>query len=247
VEAVDINPRALGFTRFNAALNGRRGMTVAPGDFLADEWDERYDGRFETVVANPPFVLAPNRVLTYRDRSLPGDLVSRRTVERVGRALAPGGRGYALGNWIDRGEDWSEPVLGWIEPLGVDALILRLGNHGPADYAAIWTRDLPVPERAPATAAWAHALEAEGVRRIHVGLVAIGRPTRRRPIRIVAVDRAAGPVTGQDVEDFLGSGHHRGATRKAGTNRPPSVTRRNGWRPQHAMVGSKRQSGATGR
>jgi hypothetical protein len=132
--------------------------------------------------------------------------VGARTIERVGRALAPGGRGYVLCNWIGRGEgDWSAPVRRWIEPLGIDAFVTNVGDHAPADYAAAWNRDLPEPHRARAVVEWTKALEVEGVRRIKAGVIALGRAagrTRGRP-RFEAVDRSDRAVTWQTIDAFF--------------------------------------------
>ncbi len=206
VLAVDINPRAVAYTRFNAALNGYRGITAEGGNFLSDVADERFDGRFDVVVSNPPYVLAPVHRLVYRDRPLPGDQVSARTIERVGRALAPGGRGYVLTNWIGRGEpDWSTPVRRWIEPMGLDAFVTQVGDHSPAAYAAAWNRDIPDPRRARAVAQWQKALDAEGVRSVQAGVIALSRAvggTYRRP-RVEAVDRNDGTVSWRSIDAFF--------------------------------------------
>jgi methylase of polypeptide subunit release factors len=180
VLGIDINPRAIGFARFNAGLNDRPRSRAELGDFLGEPPDRRFDGRFDTVVANPPFVLAPRHELTYRDRPLDGDEVGARTVEQVGRALARGGRGYVLCNWIDRADGWSRPVRDWVAGSGLDAAVLRVGTLEPDAYAAIWTRDVPTDQRGGAIAAWAAGLRAEGVERIHVGIVAVARPWRGR-------------------------------------------------------------------
>jgi methylase of polypeptide subunit release factors len=199
VLALDVNPRALAFCRFNAALNDLSMVDVRAGDFLAQAIDESLDDRFDLVVANPPFVLAPSHELVYRDRSLPGDGVSRRTVERAARALAPGGRGYILCNWIDDGYgDWTAAVREWVEALPVDTLVTRVADDSPATYAARWTKDLPAEARPAATAIWAASLEAEGVRRVHVGVIAIERPTAQttQMRRFVAVDRVTPSIAG---------------------------------------------------
>ncbi len=130
VTGLDINPRAIAFARFNAALNGLDSLAITDGDFLAEAADLRFDAAFETVVANPPFVLAPVGRLTYRDRSLPGDQVGERTVERVARALAPGGRGYVLCNWIGRDGD-------------------DLDGPGPSLGCPEWRRRVRRPRRGP--------------------------------------------------------------------------------------------------
>jgi len=189
VVGIDVNPRAIAFARFNAGLNGRPRNRAELGDFLAGSPDRRFDGRFDTVVANPPFVLAPQHELTYRDRPLDGDEVGARTVEQVGRALAPGGRGYVLCNWIDRPDGWSRPVQAWVAGTGLDAAVLRFGTYEPEEYAAIWTRDLPNEHRARATATWAAGLRAEGIERIHVGIVAVARPWRGRGSRFRPAER----------------------------------------------------------
>lgn len=208
VLGLDINPRAVGYSRFNAAVNGRRDIVAELGDFLSQAADGQLDGRFDVVVANPPFVLAPARQLVYRDRPLPGDEVGRRTVERVVRALAAGGRGYLLTNWINRGEaDWSAPVRRWIDPLGVDAFVVRVGDHSPEAYAAAWNRDVSDPDRGRVVAAWTNTLRAEGVARVHAGVIALGRalgPVKARP-RFQAVLRDDQTVNRQTIEDFLGA------------------------------------------
>ncbi|HEX5589915.1 MAG TPA: class I SAM-dependent methyltransferase, partial [Candidatus Limnocylindrales bacterium] len=197
VVAIDISPRAVAFTRLNADLNGRRRIRPVLGDFLAEAPDRALDGRFQTVVANPPFVLAPSHDLLYRDRPLPGDEVGARTVERVARALAPGGRGYVLCNWIDRGGEWSAPVRTWLRGSGVDVSIARLAALTPAAYAATWTRDVEPDNRATAAERWRTLLVAEGIGLIHVGVIAVSRPRLPRlRTRFVARDMAASPSPG---------------------------------------------------
>jgi SAM-dependent methyltransferase len=173
VLGLDLNPRAVSFTRFNAALNGHRRLRVEVGDFLGDEPDRALDRRFETVIANPPFVLTPSTELLYRDRPLAGDEVMARTIERVARALAPGGRGYVLGNWIDRGGSWADPVRSWLASSGATGAAVPLASLDAAAYARAWSHDLPAADRGTAAAAWAASLRREGIERIHVGLVAI--------------------------------------------------------------------------
>jgi SAM-dependent methyltransferase len=176
VTAIDINPRAVAFTRFNAAINGRPCVRAELGDFLGDQPDRRLDGKFDTVIANPPYVLAPAHELTYRDRPLPGDEVSSRTIERVARALAPNGRGYVLCNWIDRGGTWSDPVRAWTAALNRDVKVTLVQSLDALSYAAIWTRGLAPDARTDVTRQWAAALSADGVEQIHVGLIELARP-----------------------------------------------------------------------
>jgi SAM-dependent methyltransferase len=197
VVALDINPRAVAYAAFNAAFNRRDRCLAGIGDFLGVEPDRGLDGRFQTVVANPPFVLAPRAEVVYRDRPLEGDEVGGRTVERAARALARDGRGYVLCNWIDRDDgDWFRRPRTWTAEIGVDAAAVRVASHSPAEYARIWTRDLPPSARAAAIEAWTAALIAEGARVIHTGVVALARRRMSgRPPRFTAIDRAGAPTT----------------------------------------------------
>src|SRR3954447_20498928 len=94
VVATDVNQRALGIARFNAALNEVADrVEVRDGSFFEPVRGERYD----LIATNPPFVISPatgepfetarssppqDRRLLYRDSGLPGD----RVVEEIVRA-----------------------------------------------------------------------------------------------------------------------------------------------------------------
>ena len=86
VLAVDINPRALEFTRINAALAGVNNVEAQYSDLL-----KNVDGQFDLIVANPPYMLdADSRA--YRDGG--GELgagLSEAIVEAAIGRLAPGG------------------------------------------------------------------------------------------------------------------------------------------------------------
>ncbi len=108
VIGVDLNPRALRFSRFNAALNG-----VGHARFLASDLYSAVESeRFDSITANPPFVPSPTDDLAFRDGGADGEKVLRRIVMEAAEHLEPGGRlsivtdlaepkGYEskLGNW----------------------------------------------------------------------------------------------------------------------------------------------------
>jgi carbamoyltransferase len=74
VIAMDINLRALRFSRFNAQLNGIENVEFRQGDVcnLSDSLDE-----FDLILANPPFVPAPTQSLRYRDGGAHGEDILR--------------------------------------------------------------------------------------------------------------------------------------------------------------------------
>jgi tRNA1(Val) A37 N6-methylase TrmN6 len=53
---VDINPRALQFVRFNAALNGGLNVTTVQGDLMEMNFP---GGNYDLILANPPFIPVP--------------------------------------------------------------------------------------------------------------------------------------------------------------------------------------------
>ena len=70
VVATDVNQRALGIARFNAALNEVGDLIeVRDGSFFEPVRGERYD----LIATNPPFVISPatGEQLVYRDSGLP--------------------------------------------------------------------------------------------------------------------------------------------------------------------------------
>ncbi|WP_144173227.1 class I SAM-dependent methyltransferase [Pseudomonas sp. Kh13] len=86
VSAVDINPMALRYTAINAALAGVSNVSVEPSDLL-----HGITGRFDLIVANPPYMLDRN-ARTYRHGGgTLGAELSLRIVEQARERLGRGG------------------------------------------------------------------------------------------------------------------------------------------------------------
>ena len=112
VVATDVNPRALGFAAFNAALNGIHTIEFRPGDGFAPVQDERFD----LIVANPPYVISPDSTYVYRDSGLPADQLCYRVVQAAAAHLTEGGFAHLLVSWAHAVDgDWAEPLRGWVE------------------------------------------------------------------------------------------------------------------------------------
>src|SRR5256885_5464175 len=79
--ATDINPRALAYTRFNAALNRLAIPTTRQGNLF----EPLADDAFDLIVANPPYVLSPDSSLHFRDSGMAGRELSRNRVGEAGR------------------------------------------------------------------------------------------------------------------------------------------------------------------
>ncbi|GAB1693524.1 methyltransferase [Krasilnikovia sp. M28-CT-15] len=86
VLALDINPTALRYARINAALAGTTNVDVRHSDLLAD-----VPGDFDLIVANPPFMIDPER-RAYRDGGGPhGHDLPMAVLDSAVHRLAPAG------------------------------------------------------------------------------------------------------------------------------------------------------------
>jgi methylase of polypeptide subunit release factors len=191
VISVDVNPRALAFARFNAALNGTTNVHGREGSWFAPVAEERFD----TIACNPPYVVSPDAAYTYRDGGLPRDEVCRMVVREAAQHLADGGFATILCNWI-HDDSWIDPVQSWVVDTGCDALLLHYATVDPVGYAARWNTELHA--RAPkifetTVRRWIDYYRAEGIARIGLGAVILRR-RRGVPNWVRALDMATGPT-----------------------------------------------------
>ena len=84
VWAVDLNPRAVAMTRFNAALNGIDNLDVRVGDLF----DPVYELAFDRIVCNPPFVIAPTAGRLHSQTGRPADDFCRSIVRAAAASAA---------------------------------------------------------------------------------------------------------------------------------------------------------------
>ncbi|HET6795255.1 MAG TPA: methyltransferase [Acidimicrobiales bacterium] len=133
--AVDRNPRAVGITRFNAAINGIDNLTALEGDLFEPVGRRRFD----LIVSNPPFVISPESSHWFLHSGMQGDDMCRRIAARAGAHLEEGGLCQYLANWvIPEDGSWRERLAGWFDGTGCDALVLERGRRQPDEYAASW-------------------------------------------------------------------------------------------------------------
>jgi SAM-dependent methyltransferase len=148
VVAVDVNPRALEYTKLNAALNGIANVECREGDIL----DLPDGAEFDLVVCNPPYVISPDTSFILRDGGLVADSFCERLVRRVPAHLKEGGLAAVLVGWVVRDGDWTAPLRSWVEGSGCDALLLHFVTQDPLRYAADWNEGLRSDEDAYAEA-----------------------------------------------------------------------------------------------
>jgi methylase of polypeptide subunit release factors len=192
ITATDLSPRALELAALSFALSGVEAELLA-----GDLFEPVRDRTFDLIVANPPFVISPDRRFEYRESGLPGDELCRRLVREAPRHLAEDGWCHLLANWLHvDGEDWRERVAEWVE--GVDGWVVQRDVQDPAEYAELWLRDsceAGTPECRDRYDAWLDYFERRRVTGIGFGWITLhrsgGEEVRVEELRH-AVDRPVG-------------------------------------------------------
>ncbi|MBW3640917.1 MAG: methyltransferase [Actinobacteria bacterium] len=205
VVATDVNPRAAGYTRLAAALNGVH-LDVRTGDLLEPVAGELFD----LVVSNPPFVLgAPGGDggvrHTYRDAGPDGDGLCRRLVAGLPSVLVEGGTAVLLANWLHvEGEDGDDRVRSWFGP-DVDGWVVQRELAAPQDYVTAWLRDTGEPAGfEQAYGGWLDWFAERRVEAVAFGILALRK--RRDGGGRVGVDEVpqqVAPAWGEQVPAFF--------------------------------------------
>ena len=182
VTALDVNPRALAFARFNADLND-----VSNIELLEGSWFEPVaDRRFDLIVINPPYVVSPDHELAYRDSGLPGTALLEQLIRDAAAYLEPGGLAVMLCSWPhESADDWAAAPTSAAAATGCDALIVCHGAEDPLDYAATWNTPpvsfAPPDEVRQTVARWVEHYRAIGAGAISYGEVILRRRTSGDP------------------------------------------------------------------
>jgi hypothetical protein len=127
---VDINPRALDFSRFNAALNRLDEVEFLLSDCYQNVNVENLGldspCQFDLITANPPFVPAPEQLSLCRTGGVSGEEVTERIVRGLPSMLASDGIFSMITNvphirdqtffqrcedWLGSGRDWGMVML----------------------------------------------------------------------------------------------------------------------------------------
>lgn len=164
VTAVDINPRAVRCSQFNAKATGFTNMTVLIGDLYEPIGTEKFD----LITANPPFVPSPVDTLCFRDGGPSGETVQRRLIAELPEHLAPGGIAQIVTEFGESDEHpFAERIRSWLKGAPLDLLILRIKTHSALQYA-IGHADGEDSYEAffHSVEAWSDNLKAQGYSRI---------------------------------------------------------------------------------
>ncbi|MEC7583924.1 MAG: carbamoyltransferase C-terminal domain-containing protein [Planctomycetota bacterium] len=124
VVAVDLNPRAVRFARFNAQLNGVTNYEVRQGSLYEEVEGETFD----CILANPPFVPSPEESLKFRDGGASGETVLRAIVAGAWEYLMPGGRLCVVSDLVDV-DGYEQKLRGWLGSVSAYGLLLTTADR----------------------------------------------------------------------------------------------------------------------
>ncbi|GAA2151187.1 class I SAM-dependent methyltransferase [Actinomadura napierensis] len=202
ITATDVNCRALELAAMSFELSGMDGVELLEGSLLEPVRGRRFD----LIVSNPPFVVAPSgdRRFTYRESGMPGDDFCRRLVGAAPEMLEDGGYCQLLANWLHiDGVPWEERVGAWVD--GCDAWIVQRDVQDPAEYAELWLRDsceAGTPEYRARYDAWLDHFERQRVTGVGFGWITLRR-SERPAVRIEELRQPVEQPVGSYVESVL--------------------------------------------
>jgi carbamoyltransferase len=124
IVAVDLNPRAVRFARFNAQLNGIANYEVRAGSLYEAVGNERFD----CILANPPFVPSPEQSLKFRDGGASGENILREIIEGAWQYLNPEGRLCIVTDLVDV-QSYDAKLKSWLGEVDAYALVLTTADR----------------------------------------------------------------------------------------------------------------------
>lgn len=227
VTATDLNPRAAAYCAFNVAFNGRQNLECLCGDGFASVAGRRFD----LIVCNPPFVLAPSQDYLYRVTGMELDGFCRRLVREAPEHLNEGGHFQMVCEWPQiRGESWRDRLAAWFRDSGCDAWVLKLNTQRPDTYARV--RILESGADGAGVAAelptWLDYYQRRGVEAVHGGFITLRRRDGRNWLALEETENLGDGPLGEAVmarfrhQDFLEESDD-GAMLEAAPRLSPSV------------------------
>ncbi|GGV17004.1 transferase [Actinomadura cremea] len=203
ITATDVNARALELAGMSFELSGTEGVERLEGPLFEPVRGRRFD----LIVSNPPFVVAPpgDRRFTYRESGMPGDDFCERLVTEAPGLLNDGGYCQLLANWLHvDGVPWDERVGGWAEASGCEAWVVQRDVQDPAEYAELWLRDsceAGTPEYRARYETWLEHFERRGVTGVGFGWITLRKGEGQ--VRVEELRHAVEEPVGAYVDEIL--------------------------------------------
>lgn len=200
----DISQRALDLAELTLAGAGAH--------LVKGSWFEPIENeRFDHIIANPPFVIAPpGAAKTYRQSTFELDGATRFVVKSVRDYLTEGGTAHILGAWaLHDGEPWEHHVGSFVPDNGVCCWAIQRDEVSPAAYTAMFLRDEGIDPRSDegrsTTHTWLSYFAENGITRIGLGMIHLSALSAAQPSEVLAEEilTPLAPKTGPEVAEFF--------------------------------------------
>jgi carbamoyltransferase len=123
VVGVDINLRALRFARFNAQLNSIEHVKFRSGNLY-----QAVSGKFDIILANPPFVPSPSQDYRFRDGGANGEEILAQIISGSAEHLTADGRLFIVTDLVDLPK-YQSKLAQWWQGGAADQLILHTADR----------------------------------------------------------------------------------------------------------------------
>jgi carbamoyltransferase len=123
VMGIDISLRALRFARFNAQLNSVEHVKFRSGNLY-----QAVSGKFDIILANPPFVPSPSQDYRFRDGGANGEEILAQIISGSAEHLTADGRLFIVTDLVDLPE-YQDKLAQWWRGGATDQLILHTADR----------------------------------------------------------------------------------------------------------------------
>lgn len=202
VVAVDLNPRAIRFARFNAQLNGIEGYRVVEGDLYQPVSGERFD----VIIANPPFVPSPEESLKFRDGGSSGERILRSIVVESVNFLTPSGRLCIVSDLVDV-DSYQEKLRKWLADRPSHSLLLTTADRDEILFSVPHCHapfSQPLEEYNQELSRWVDNFRKERIEAVNFGYILVWNSEEKAACDITrrTIHNPSSPMWAQ-VEDWI--------------------------------------------
>lgn len=173
VSAVDLNPRCIRFCRFNAQLNGIRNIHF----YLGNLYEPVNNRKFNTILANPPFVPSPKSSYRYRDGGSGGEELLSLIIKGSADHLTEDGKLFIVTDLVDI-QNYEQKLKNWWTGGTSHNLILKTADRNdilfsiPHSHAPFGQTFEDYNEE---LGQWLNNLHKEGITYVNFGYIFIYR------------------------------------------------------------------------
>jgi hypothetical protein len=202
VTGVDINARAVNFSRFNSIFNRVGNVTFIKGDLL----EPVHLKKFDMILANPPFVPAPEVKILYRDGGVTGEEPLKKILAGLDDTLTDGGICQVFTLLVfQQGQDYLEKLRDYLGARGYHILVLATSFIDAGFFVMDQMSDFGTfDEYRRKLAEWLKCYYEHGIYQLADGIITIARAPRGiSPVHRLVKFRNLGRSYSKEVESYF--------------------------------------------